>query len=486
MAIITCNYCKGKISDKANICPHCTAPVSGPADQTKSTNHFTENTTQDKEAALCGITDSLAEPSPHPAEQPESALTPAPVSSEETKVSETAPVSLSAPAPVPSPVLSEPSDSEEKRSWFLSICRYEKWSRSIWHYALFFLLLLVATASAFAVKDLLAHKRRRSQEQMEVLRQRDAEEAMRRKRRKWEETKRQEEAVWKSKFTVYTGWSFDELEAKRRQRETAQGLGIPVEKTVTIPGGAKMEFVLIPAGEFMMGSPSSERGHDNDEALHKVRITRPFYFAKTECTQGQWKSVTGSSPYERWKSYTNTNLGERKRGSYRPVEHVSYGDIINDFLPKVQSSAPNGMRFVLPTEAQWEYACRAGTSTPFYFGRTIWISQVNYDYNFLERHDGKAKDRRDTADVGSFAPNAWSLYDMHGNVAEWCRDWYYSDYYKNSDRDDPVNLNKSKSRVHRGGAHTNIQVSCRSANRGYSVPEIWASSYGFRLALEFK
>lgn len=272
--------------------------------------------------------------------------------------------------------------------------------------------------------------------------------------------------------TVYTGFPFEEAEAKRRQQETAEALGVPVELTVDLPNGVKMEFMLIPAGEFMMGSPENEQDRDRDESLHRVRITKPFYMAKYECTQEQWQAITGDNPS--WFKDNQRN----------PVEEVSWNDINNTFLPAIQKHAPKGMTFRLPTEAQWEYACRAGTSTPFHFGATITTDQVNYDGNYPYGNAPEGEFREKTTPVGTFPANAWGLHDMHGNVWEWCQDWYANDFYSKSPTDDPENTKSGTFRVLRGGNWYLNAEPCRSAFRLGGDPHGGGSNHGFRLVLE--
>jgi formylglycine-generating enzyme required for sulfatase activity len=188
-----------------------------------------------------------------------------------------------------------------------------------------------------------------------------------------------------------------------------------------------MKFVLIPAGEFTMGSPENEQGRDSNEPQHKVKITKPFYMQTTEVTQAQWKAVMGNNP-----SYF--------KGNDLPVETVSWDDA-QEFIKKL--SAKEGVKYRLPTEAEWEYACRAGSTTKFYFGEDE--SKLDEYAWYHNNSDGK------THPVGQKKPNAWGLYDMHGNVWEWCQDWYGADYYKNSPAEDPQGPASAESRVLRGG-----------------------------------
>jgi formylglycine-generating enzyme required for sulfatase activity len=231
-----------------------------------------------------------------------------------------------------------------------------------------------------------------------------------------------------------------------------------------------MEMVFIPAGEFMMGSAFSETPRDYDEGPeHRVKITKPFYLGKYEVTQGDWLKIMGSNP-------------SHFKGNQRlPVERVSWDDC-QEFL----SRAGDGLR--LPTEAQWEYACRVGTTTPFHFGNTISTEQANYDGNYPYGDGPKGVFREKTMPVGSFPPNAWGLYDMHGNVYEWCQDWYDEEYYEKSPEEDPVGPDGGGGRVLRGGSWNASYGArlCRSANRGRRDPTYRHDSNGFRAALGLK
>ena len=200
-----------------------------------------------------------------------------------------------------------------------------------------------------------------------------------------------------------------------------------------------MRFAWCPAGTFLMGSPPSETERSDNETQHRVTLTHGFHLGIHAVTQAQWQAVMGDNP---------SNF----KGHDRPVEQVSW-DECEMFCTKLGQLT--GKRFRLPTEAEWEYACRAGTTTPFYFGRTIGTDQANYDGNsgstlrWLAGSEGTIGGvyRQQTTPVGSFPANAWGLFDMHGNVWEWCQDWY------------------GDARVLRGGSWTDDPRSCRAARR---------------------
>ena len=219
----------------------------------------------------------------------------------------------------------------------------------------------------------------------------------------------------------------------------------------------KMEMVLIPAGEFLMGSPDSAF----EKPQHRVRITKPFYLGKYPVRQWQWTVVMGNYP-------------SHFRGRNNPVEWVTWDDC-QQFLDKLNAdSHAEGGKFQLPTEAQWEYACRAGSTTRYCFGDDE--DQLG-EYAW---YGGKL--RRITHPVGTKKPNAWGLYDMHGNVSEWCQDWYAKDYYAKSVTDDPTGPTSGLRRVHRGGGWDSLAKFCRSASRASDEPGSRGIDRGFRVA----
>ncbi|MBP8130670.1 MAG: SUMF1/EgtB/PvdO family nonheme iron enzyme [Candidatus Hydrogenedentes bacterium] len=238
-------------------------------------------------------------------------------------------------------------------------------------------------------------------------------------------------------------------------------------QTVDLGGGVTLELVWIPPGTFTMGSPESEAGRDNDETQHQVTLSKGFWLGKYEVTQGQWERVMGSNP--------STFEGDPRL----PVETVSWEDC-QEFLDKLNGRVSGG-GFRLPTEAQWEYACRAGTATPFHFGQTISTEQANYDGNYTYGNGREGVYRERTVVVGSFPSNAWGLHDMHGNIWEWCSDWYDSDFYAKSPARDPENTAKSGARVLRGGSWYSNPWYCRSAIRDRVNPSNRDSTWGFRV-----
>ena len=250
-----------------------------------------------------------------------------------------------------------------------------------------------------------------------------------------------------------------EAAAKQRQRQSAATLGVPVEKSVLLAGGVTMELVLIPAGKFMMGS---DKGDPDEKPVHEATISKPFYMSKTEVTQAQYQAVMGSNP-----SYF--------KGDDLPVESVSWDDAV-EFCEKL-SDDKEGRDYRLPTEAEWEYACRGGTTTPFYTGGTISTEQANYVYGSGQKGTRRGK----TTPVGRFPPNPFGLCDMHGNVWEWCSDWYDKNYYSKSPAVDPQGPATGSLRVVRGGSWRYNPRLCRSAYRGYDAPGRRYGNYGFRV-----
>ena len=234
----------------------------------------------------------------------------------------------------------------------------------------------------------------------------------------------------------------------------------------TFTNSIGMKFVFIPPGTFMMGSPSSEPKRESDERQHRVTISKPYYLQTTEVTQGQWKAIMGNNP-----SYF--------KGDKRPVEQVSWNDA-QEFIRKLNRKEGTD-KYRLPIEAEWEYACRAGTTTPFSTGRCISTDQANYNGNYPMPGCSKGRYRKETISVGSFSPNAWGLYDMHGNVYEWCEDWYKDDY-PSGHVTDPRGTSSGSDRVLRGGSWGDDAGSIRSAIRRRDGPDSGSFRIGFRVA----
>jgi formylglycine-generating enzyme required for sulfatase activity len=231
----------------------------------------------------------------------------------------------------------------------------------------------------------------------------------------------------------------------------------PKEIGIDLDGGVKLEMVLIPAGSFMMGS---NLGH-NEKPVHKVRITRPFYLGKYLVTQEQWEAVMDSNP-------------SRCKGPKNPVELVSWDDCQQFFDKLNAKSGPGGGKFQLPTEARWEYACQAGSTTRYCFGDD---ESGLGEYAWYSGNSGGK-----THPVGEKKPNAWGLYDMHGNVCQWCADWYDAAYYAGSPTDDPTGPETGSARVIHGCCWYSYAPDCRSANRYFEPPGGRRDNVGFRVS----
>jgi formylglycine-generating enzyme required for sulfatase activity len=249
---------------------------------------------------------------------------------------------------------------------------------------------------------------------------------------------------------------------------TAESL--PKELALDIGQGIKLEMVLIQAGEFSMGSPDSDKdARDEEKPQHRVHITRPFYLGKYVVTQEQWQAVMGKNP-----SYFI--------GPKNPVDSVSWDDCqeyvarLNKRFQRTPNSLPTvGGRFRLPTEAEWEYACRAGSKAKFCFGDDD-SSLGEYAW-----HLGNSGDKPNP--VGQKKPNAFGLFDMHGNAGEWCQDWYDERYYSSSVTDDPPGPTAGSNRVNRGGGWDRPGTYCRSAFRSYYAPGFRLNYLGLRVSL---
>ena len=234
-------------------------------------------------------------------------------------------------------------------------------------------------------------------------------------------------------------------------------------KTITLPGGATMEMIYCAPGSFWMGSPNDEEGRSDDEFRHRVTLTKGFWLGKYPVAKKQWKSVMKSNPSE-------------PKGADLPVNCVSWEDC-KEFIDAINSKTDLNARF--PTEAEWEYACRAGTATAYSWGNSCNGKEANCDGNYPCGTKTKGPYKGTISKVGSYKANPWGFYDMHGNVWEWCGDWYGS--YSKGAVTDPKGPSSGVDRVLRGGCWSSFAVRCRSASRGSSVPGDGDFSCGFRL-----
>ena len=263
---------------------------------------------------------------------------------------------------------------------------------------------------------------------------------------------------------------FDSDHAKALQTEWADHLGTPVH--ITIPIGITLS--LIPPGESTMGSPMTEAGRSERETEHRVRITKPFYLSVHEVTQQQYEKVMGNNPSWFGGLGNGNDRASAIDTSQLPVERVTWNKSVA-FCRKL--SEHQGAKYRLPTEAEWEYACRAGTSTAYSCGNDV--RQLPH-YAWYEDNS-----KNTTHPVGKKLPNAWGLFDMHGNVSEWCQDWYarYGNEKVASAPAGPASADSiAPHRVLRSGAF-NLQPKCgRAADRYSNLPGYRAPNVGFRLA----
>ncbi|AFY35994.1 bifunctional serine/threonine-protein kinase/formylglycine-generating enzyme family protein [Calothrix sp. PCC 7507] len=233
--------------------------------------------------------------------------------------------------------------------------------------------------------------------------------------------------------------------------------------------GVTLEMVQIPGGTFTMGSPDGEEKREKDESPPRQVTVPGFFMGKYEVTQAQYQAIMGTNP---------SNF----KGEKKPVEKVSWDDAV-EFCKKL--SQKTGRTYRLPSEAEWEYACRAGTTTPFYFGATITTDLVNYNGTFTYASAPKGQYRNETTPVGTFPANAFGLYDMHGNVWEWCQDHYHDNYNGVPTNGKAwINDNDNQSaRLLRGGSWNFDPGYCRGGNRGWNSPDARDDYFGFRVVL---
>ncbi|MDR4513220.1 formylglycine-generating enzyme family protein [Nitrosomonas sp.] len=229
--------------------------------------------------------------------------------------------------------------------------------------------------------------------------------------------------------------------------------------------GVIQRFRWIEPNSFMMGSPQNEAGRYDNETQHQVILTQGYWVADTACTQELWQAVMGDNP-------------SRFEGNNRPVEDVSWDDIGN-FLEQINKLHPE-LKLRLPTEAEWENACRAGTETAFNFGNEITLNKVNYRGTWDDFGNWGEGALQQTAEVKRYPPNVWGLYEMHGNVWEWCQDWFED--YPSVSVIDPQGPDSGGRRVLRGGSWFDNGRYCRSASRGHNAPSDRDYNTGFRLA----
>jgi formylglycine-generating enzyme required for sulfatase activity len=240
--------------------------------------------------------------------------------------------------------------------------------------------------------------------------------------------------------------------------------------------GIKLTLMLIPAGEFLMGAPESEPDSNDDERpQHPVKL-ESFLLGRYPLTQAQWRVVAGYKQIDRELKPDPSHF----KGDNRPVEQVSWEEAV-EFCQRL--SVEKGRTYRLPTEAEWEYACRAGTQTPFHYGEIITTEIANYDGNYTYNNSSKGEFRRETTDVGIFPANRWGLHDLHGNVLEWCEDDWH-DSYEGAPKDGSAWLEANAtdpSKLLRGGCWSFNPWYCRSAYRYFNSRDDRSYNVGFRV-----
>ncbi|NJR38398.1 MAG: formylglycine-generating enzyme family protein [Leptolyngbyaceae cyanobacterium CSU_1_4] len=262
-------------------------------------------------------------------------------------------------------------------------------------------------------------------------------------------------------------FAFESVTVNEQGKIIRYQLGEAQQWEEDLGNGVVLETVSIPGGSFLMGSPRDEEGRSDAESpQHRVEVT-PFFMGKYSITQSQYQAVMGENP-----SHFQEN------GAHRPVENVSW-EMAIAFCQKLSQQTKRNYR--LPSEAEWEYACRAGTTTPFHFGETITTDLANYDGNHTYRAAPNGEYREETTPVGKFSPNAFGLFDMHGNVWEWCADQWHPNYQGAPTYGNAWIAGGGASRLLRGGSWNFNPWRCRSACRVSLNPDGCRRDFGFRV-----
>lgn len=279
---------------------------------------------------------------------------------------------------------------------------------------------------------------------------------------------KQGDSVIQVRLKNYFLWyEYESVTVNRRGEIIQRTLGRASYYREHLGNGVYLDMVYIAGGSFLMGAPESEHQSEHSERPQHLVHVPDFWIGKYQVTQAQWQTVMGNNP-------------ARFKRANRPVERVSW-DMCQEFCRKVSERTEKQYR--LPSEAEWEYACRAGTTTTFSFGETITAELANYDVSYTYAEEGKGQYRGETIEVGSFPSNPWGLYDMHGNVWEWCEDGWHGNY-EGAPTDGSVwndNHSSNDRRVLRGGSFGRNPDKCRSANRTYNGRR--GNYYGLRLVL---
>ncbi|QSV52871.1 MAG: SUMF1/EgtB/PvdO family nonheme iron enzyme [Dolichospermum sp. UKL201] len=280
-------------------------------------------------------------------------------------------------------------------------------------------------------------------------------------------------------------FDFDVITVNRRGEETKRETQQNYYFQESLPGNITLDMVAIPRGKFLMGSPEDEPGRYDDESPQHEVTVQPFFMGKYPVTQAQWKAVATKCPQVNRELEPNpSKFKENKQENNLPVERITWYDAV-EFCKRL--SQLTGRKYRLPSEAEWEYACRAGTTTPFHFGETITGKLANYRATTTYGEEPKGECRERTTPVGSFTANAFGLYDMHGNVWEWCDDHWHGDY-----NDAPTDgsawiesnsVEEGARRLLRGGSWSSNPRNCRSACRNSPDPDNRYDFNGFRLVV---
>jgi serine/threonine protein kinase len=262
----------------------------------------------------------------------------------------------------------------------------------------------------------------------------------------------------------------------------------PSEREKVITNSIGMKLVSVEPGVFLMGSPANEVDRDDEELQHEVEITRPFYVGVYEVTQEEYERIMGANPSYCSSTGVGKDIVKGMDTRAFPVENVSWKDAVEFCrrLSELPDEKKNEHLYRLPTEAEWEYICRGGPffkkpSPPFYFGDSLSSTQANFNWNRPYGNAAKAANLARTTKVGSFPPNPLGIYDLHGNVEEWCADWHAREYYKLSPRQDPQGPDFGDLRAMRGGSWATGGSHCRAAYRHYGTPNDPYLYTGFRV-----
>ncbi|MCP4379560.1 MAG: formylglycine-generating enzyme family protein [bacterium] len=264
---------------------------------------------------------------------------------------------------------------------------------------------------------------------------------------------------------------------REKQRQAAESLGVPVNNTLDLGKGVTMQLVLIPPGKFLMGTVNPRVEEKNEGPQHEVTISKPFYMGVQEVTQAQWVTLMGTEPWTKWADVPHVKTFVKSHAD-NAASYISWNNA-SKFCRML--SKKTGRKVTLPTEAQWEYACRAGSKAAYCFGNNE--SEVG-DYAW---YMGNTRDmgQEYAHAAGKKKPNAWGLHDMHGNVWEWCRDWYDSRFYAKANNVDPENTKEAVDEVRalRGGSWECPDDWCRAAIRNSASAGYASPSMGFRVIL---